>query len=492
MQEEKYYFDLQKVPLKTEREEKRQNRKRLFLTFLIALFCLIAGVGIGFILFKYVHPSYKADASNVMGEIEYDMSNYWLYSSEHDDMIQEMEDKAFYGMTSFAEDPYTSYMSVEEMDAFSTGINMNYVGIGVEYSNIDDVAIVKKVFKKSPAEKAGILPGDIIISVDGKLIKGLSTSEIKELVVGKEGTRVLIKVNRSGEEKDIMCIRGQIDSTIYAYTENDYVVMELNSFGVTTASECVKYLDEYQHLNKIIIDIRDNTGGYQNSVREVCGLFIGNDQVYLLQKDVKGVITEDHTSAKKHYDNFKDIVIITNSNTASAAEVFALCLKEVHPGVRLLGTTTFGKGVIQTNRPLNNGGILKMTQYYWLSPNGTSIDNEGIKPDIEVKQADIAYEHYYQMQEGESLGFDSVSEYTRIAQLSLEYLDYNISRTDGYFDKGFEEALLKYKQDYDLGSDALLDDKTYKSIVSSVIRELSINPEKDYQLVKAKEIISGN
>ena len=492
MEKEKYYVDLKKVPLESEREEKRKNRKRRFLIFLICLFCFIAGIGGGFLLYRYVHPSYKADASNVMGEIEYDMYNYWLYSKDYDDLIQEMEDKAFYGMTTFSEDPYTSYMSAEEMNEFSSSINMNYVGIGVEYTVIDNLSVVRKVFKNSPAEKAGILPGDIIVAVDGTSIESLSSSEVKDLVIGVEGTEVIISVNRSNEKLDLVCIRGQIDSTIYAYQENDYVVMQLNSFGTTTANECIKYLDDYKDLDKIIIDIRDNTGGYQNSVQEVCGLFIGPDKVYLIQEDVKGKSAADYTVSKRYYDNFKDIVILTNENTASAAEVFAICLKEQHDNVTLVGTTTFGKGVIQTNRPLINGGILKMTQYYWLSPSGVSIHKEGIKPDVEVRMADIAYETYSQPAEGETFGYDSVSEFTRIAQLGLDYLDYNINRTDGYFDSEFENSLLQYKADHDLENTPILDEETYQSIISSVIRELYTNPSKDYQLVKAKEIISGN
>ncbi|MBR5755845.1 MAG: hypothetical protein IKX97_08530, partial [Erysipelotrichaceae bacterium] len=151
MKDDKVYFDLQRVPLKSEREEIRNRRKKILLIVLICLFFFTAGLGGGYLLYRVIHLSYKVDANGTMGEIEYWMKNNWLYSDQHEDLVKEMEDKAFYGMTSFENDIYTSYMSDEEMNEFSTSINMNYVGIGVEYTTIDGLSIVKTVFKNSPA-----------------------------------------------------------------------------------------------------------------------------------------------------------------------------------------------------------------------------------------------------------------------------------------------------------------------------------------------------
>lgn len=492
MENDKIYIDLQKVPLKSEREEIRNRRRKRFLIFLLCLFFLLVGMLGGYFIHRNVHPSYEADATGTMGELEYIMDHYWLYGNDHEDLTTEMEDKAFYGMTAFENDPYTTYMSTKEMEEFSTGINMNYVGIGVQYRTVDDVSVVQKVFKNSPAEIAGILTGDIIETVDGTSIEGLDTSAIREMVIGPEGTDVRIGVDRAGEKLELTCTRAQIDSSAYAWKENDYVVLELNSFGTTTAQECMKYLDEYTDVEKIIIDLRDDTGGYQSSVREVCGLFIGDDEVYLRQRDVNGTEVADYTTTPKVYDNFKQIVLLVNESTASAAEVFTICLKEVHPNVTIVGTTTFGKGVIQTNYPLNNGAVLKMTAYYWLSPNGVSIHGEGIAPDVEVRQADIAYEYYTMMDESEKCEYDSVSDYTRIAQLSLQYLGYDVKRSDGYFDEAFLEELLKYKKDRGLEENEALDAQTYKMIISDVIRVLNDDPSKDYQFVRAKEILSGD
>ena len=485
------YFDLERVPLKSERQERAKKRKNAFLIVLLCFFSLLAGVLLGYLLIKNLHPSYTADKKNTMGEIEYFFDNYWLYSNEYEDLSDTLEDKALYGMTSFENDPYTSYMSDEEMEEFSTSINMNYVGIGVEYSYISDIALVKRVFKNSPAEKAGIQAGDIIKAVDHEEIEGLTSSEIKQRVIGEEGSDVVISVLRGGEIIDLTITRGPVDSTAYAYKENDYAVLELNSFGVDSGDRCIEYLEEYSDLSKLIIDLRDNSGGYQSSVKEISGIFIGPNKVYLRQKDAKGVETADTTVAKKTFDNFKDIVVLINENTASAAEVLAICLKEQHPNVTLVGTTTYGKGVIQTNRLLNNNGVLKITAYYWYSPNGVSIDKVGLKPDVEVKMPAIYYEYYNEKLE-ETYEFDSVSDNVRLCQMILEYLGYDVKRTDGYFDESFAKALVSFKQKYNLEPTAVLDNDTYEVMISEVHREMINNPDKDIQMAKAKEILNGN
>ncbi|MBR5754813.1 MAG: peptidoglycan-binding protein [Erysipelotrichaceae bacterium] len=490
--ENNVFLDLEKVPLRSERQERRQKRLRNFLIVLMCIFFFAMGTIFGYFLIKSVHPSYKADTKNTMGEIEYILDHYWLYSSDYDDLTTELENKALYGMTNFADDPYTSYMSSEEMEEFSNSINMNYVGIGVQYSYVNGIALINKVFKDSPAEKAGVLAGDIMKAVDGISLEDKTSDDIKEMVIGEEGTDVVLSVLRGGEIIDITITRGEVDSTVYAYKENDYVVLEINSFGVDSGDRCITYLDQYTDLHKIIIDLRDNSGGYQSSVKDISGLFIGDNKIYLREKDSKGVETVDTTSAKKVYDNFTDYVVLVNENTASAAEVLAICLREQLKNVILIGTTTYGKGVIQTNRLLNNDGVLKLTAYYWYSPNGVSIDKVGIVPDIEVRDHDIYYEYYYQFADDEQYAYDCVAEAVRTSELGLDFLDYDVDRTDGYFDRSFETALIEFQRKNGLEPDGILNGRTYEAIVSEVNREMANNKDKDLQMKKAKEILNAN
>lgn len=486
--EEKVIVGLEKVPLKSEREEKKNKTKRVIITItLCVLFCVIGFAG-GTIYTYVLHPTNKADTTNTLGEIEALLERHWLYSDDYENLQEKLENKAFYGMTSFENDPYTTYMSSDELKDFSSSINMDYVGIGVQYSTASGKPVVERVFKKSPAERAGFQAGDIIYAIDGTSVDGLTADDIKELVLGEPQTKVVITVTRNNENIDLVCTRNPVDNSVYCYSENEYVVMELSSFGNNTGKESMAYLDEYTDYEKIIIDLRNNTGGYQTSVKEIAGLFIGDGEVYLRQKDSSGVETADLTSCSKTYTNFKKIVLLVNQNTASAAEVFVMCLKEQLPYVTVVGETTYGKGVIQSTTYLLNGGVLKYTTFNWYSPNGVSIHSTGIKPDVEIKQDDIAYEYYIEMAEDETYEYDSVSEINRICELSLKFLGYDTTRTDGYFDAEFENVLNVYKADNGIGNMNVLDCETYESIISNTVLALS-KRENDYQFLKAIELV---
>lgn len=483
------YVGLEKVPLKSEREENKKKKKNTFLTIVICALFLVLGIVLGIIYCGAIHPMLSSNASNVISEIEAILDRNWIYAVDHENLQEEMENKAYYGMTAFEEDPYTTYMSPEELDSFSTGINMDYVGIGVQYVMNDDMALIERVFMNSPAQNAGLQVGDVIDSIDGVSVSGLTSDEIKERVIGEEGTVVVIGVIRDNKKIDIPVTRGSVDNSVYCYAENDYVVLELISFGNNTCNECIKYLDQYSDYDKLIIDLRGDTGGYQTAVQEICGLFVGDGVVYLRQKDSKGVETADLTKCPKTYDNFKKIILLVDGETASAAEVFTICLKEYLDYVTIVGETTYGKGVIQTTNYLLGGGVLKYSSFYWYSPNGTSIHKEGIKPDVEVMLDDIAYEYYYDMEDDEKYEFDSVSSVVDFCEKSLSFLGYEVDRTDGYFDKSFENALRKYQKDNNLPDNGVIDNNTYKSIISDVKYELTIK-EKDKQLQKAIELIS--
>lgn len=488
-QKENIFFTFEKVDLKSDRQDKKKRRKRFFLSFLVCLLCLgLGGIG-GFYLNNAIHPTLNADVKNTFGEIEAILSSIWLYSDQYEDLPKKLEDKAFYGMSQFDDDIYTTYMSDEELSSFTTSINMDYVGIGVQYVMNNGVGIIQRVYVNSPAEKAGLKAGDMFYAVDGTLVDGLSSDEIKALVLGQEDTKVVISIIRDNQKIDFDVIRGEVDNSVYCYPQDDYLVMELESFGVTTGKDIMSYLDCYPDYKRIIIDLRDNTGGYQTSVKEIAGLFIGNDKVYLKQADVYQNMMSDYTKCSKTYDQFEKIVLLVNENTASAAEVFTICLKESLDTVTIVGKTTFGKGVIQSTHMLQNGGALKFTSYYWYSPNGVSINKVGIVPDIEVGLDPVFYEPYLEMNEDETIVYDSVDSRVKISQMCLKFAGYKCDRTDGYFDRSFETSLNEYKRSIDLVSDGILDKVTYESLISHTVSLLSM-PENDYQMLKAIEEIT--
>jgi len=487
--DDKVYFDLERKPLKSEREEIRRRRMNVIKTFFSHLFVLLLGLVLGLSFSRIIDPDAKA---NIFDEIKYVMNKDWLYSSEFEDLGKELEYRAIVGMTSDEDDPYTSYMSKEEMEEFASAINLDYVGIGVQYSSSSGVPIVLRVFKESPAEKAGMQPGDIIKAIDGVQVDESNIDDLKELVTGERGSVVELEVQRGNQLLDLKIIRDSINSTVYASKEDDYVILEIDSFGESTALEIEKYLKDYEDISRLIIDLRNDTGGYQTSVRDCLRLFIGVKKPYLKQVDVHGNEQIDYTTAGKVFENFRDIVILTNKNTASAAEVFALVMKEEMENVTLVGETTFGKGVIQTNKRLSDGGILKLTSYYWYSPQGTSVNKEGIKPDIEIMMPDIYYESYYSLEEDETFEYDSVDDSIRVTQMALDFLGYDVGRKDGYFDQTFAEALNAFKLDSGLSDDEILDSRTFEQVVSRTRYALSTDKSKDSQLMKAIEVLHEN
>lgn len=491
--EDVYRIRLKKKPLSSEREEikatKQKRNKRLF-SIIIMIVLIVIGFEFGLLFGIYKtskKPSEALDASK-LEEIAYYFENYWLYAEEYDDLANTLYDKALYGMTTFADDPYTTYASIEDMESYNSDINVEFVGIGITYRQAGSGFVVTQVYEGSPAEKAGIVAGDIIKGIDDKDTKDMTTNDLKELVLGKEDTAVTFKILRSGTMFDIEVIRGDVDSSVYAYVLDDVVVLELYSFGLNTYDDCVAYLDGYKDYHKLIIDLRDNGGGYASAVEEIAGLFLKEGEIVMREVNKDGEMIISYTRSDVYYDNFEDIIILTNSNTASAAEVLALALKEGHPNAKTLGETTYGKGVVQSLLTLSDGSTLRLTSMYWTSASGTSIHEVGITPDIKVELADVFYEYYYPIND-EVYDIDSVSEYTRLTQDALSFLGYDIDRTDGYFDKSTKDAIEAFLDDHMLTGDAVLDETTYEAIMSSMYASAYGEYTSDDQLMEAIELL---
>ncbi len=417
------------------------------------------------------------------------MKNNWLYANDYEDVEKVLEDNAYYGMLTFEDDPYTTYMSSDELNSFQTNINLDYVGIGVMYTNYNDVAEIERVYKNSPAEIAGIHVGDIIVQVDDVRITAETIDDLKSYVVGEEGTVVLIKVLRDGKETSFPVTRAAVDSTTYGYETYDYAYLEISSFGEGTGKDVEEYLKSFTN-KKLIIDLRNDTGGYQTAVQEIAGYFIGPEEIYMKQEYNNGAKVSDATSKKATKYEFDKIVILTNGITASAAEVLTICLKEQLDNVTLVGETTFGKGVVQSTQMIENNSAIKYTSSRWLSPvNEVWINGEGIKPDIEVFQDEVLYLTVYPMLEDMVYHYDDCGSDISFIESCLDYLGYDVDREDGYLSRKVMDAIVQFKIDHGMEPTEELDESTYQAIYSATSYENSINSKKDYQMQKAIEVI---
>lgn len=493
--EEKVIIKLKKEPLESERKERKQKAlKKIGIIFLcVLLFAAGIGCGIGITYLKS-KATYIAHSDNKYDVIKEYIEANWYYKNNYEDLDSTLDDKAYAGMTSFDEDPYTTYMSNEEQTKYYASINMNYVGVGITYTINAGIATVKTVFKDSPADKYGMKNGDIILKIDGTEIEGMTSDEIKNLAQGEEGSTVVITVKRGDEVLDLSIVRGSFESTAYAEASDNCVYLSLRSFGKGTAEEVKKYLDDYTDYSKIIIDLRDNGGGYQDSVQDVAGLFIGPDKTVLNLTYADGSsVSFASSSNTTYYSNFKDIVLLVDKETASAAEVFTICLKEQINNVTIVGTTTYGKGVVQSAYALSDGSVLKLTTSGWTSPNGVSVEGVGITPDYVVKEDELFYiNDLKELDKDTTYEYDSVSEYVEVTQRCLNYLDYSVDRMDGYFDESTVEALNLYKEDNDLKANGVLDYDTLQSLISDVVYLRNSDSSKDVQLNKAKQLINAD
>ena len=488
--EEVIRIRLKKQELKSEREERKQRWHRRLTMAIVSLVCLFVAFEIGLLLGTYklnMQPSESFDTAKIE-EIAYYIEKYWLYGDDYEDLLATLYDQALYGMTELTDDPYSTYASAEEAEDFSNSINVSFVGIGVSIRQYANGVLITKIYEDSPAQAAGLSAGDVIMAVDGESVYDMTVSDVKAIVMGTEDTDVTLTILRDGQYMDVDVTRGSVDTSVSGQIIDDVAVLEIVSFGQDTYDECVEFLSQYTDYSKLIIDLRDNTGGYSSAVEKITGLFLPEGSVLMREVDKYGDETVVYVSSDVYYDNFEQIIILTNSNTASASEVMTLALKEARDDVYTVGTTTYGKGVVQTTYSLSDGSYLRLTIYEWTSDAGTSINGVGIVPDYEVYLDTVYYESVERFPDT-TYTVDDVSSYVSIVQECLDTLGYGVARTDGYFDESLEAAIIAYCNERGIDSDGTLTSEVYAAITSSAMAYI-LSDDGDAQLVQALALLN--
>lgn len=292
------------------------------------------------------------------------------------------------GLTDALGDKYTVYMDADETSSFYDDLHGNVgAGIGVEMGERDGYVRVLRTLPDNPARKAGILAGDILYKVDGEEVYALSSDEIAKRVRGEEGTEVTITVVRDGEEKSFTMEREKINN-VSAYVEYDgtTAIVTVTRFDDDTGMMVQDFTNEFKDkgINKVILDLRGNGGGYVSAAKDLLSLWIDND-LFLIQKSKHlGDTTEKTSSGKAILKDMKTIVLV-NGSTASASEITAGALQD-YGKATIVGEKTYGKGVVQNLYDLSGGTTLKVTTAEWYTPKDRSINGEGIVPDVEVER----------------------------------------------------------------------------------------------------------
>ena len=388
-------------------EEKYVKRQRVYrVIMLVILTAFITFLVTSVLLYTYFvnNTSYIAeltsssttsDIETYLNKIRSIIDNNYLWADEIDE--EALAEGAISGYVEALGDVYTEYIPKEEMEAFTEEITGTFVGIGI-YMIADeetDSIIVYYPIPESPAEEAGIQAGDIIKSVDGVEYGYDDFDIIADNIKGEEGTIVTLVIERDGEEIEYEITRAKINTNPITteILENNIGYLKLPSFDSGTAEDFQEKVEELQEqgCTSLIIDLRNNGGGIVDEVTEIADLFLEKGSTIMTTVDSQG--NEEKTLAENGVTFDMPVVILINGNSASASEILTGALKD-NGKATVVGTTTYGKGVIQTVISLSDGSGLKLTTAEYYRPNGSAIHGIGIEPDIEVELSETVTNIY--------------------------------------------------------------------------------------------------
>ena len=366
-----------------------------YITPIIIVICL----GIGFFGgLKY--DAYRAQNINAIKPEEVDLSSFWqAWNLLHDNFFGKSELKtqdliygAIEGMVKSADDPYTVFFPPAESKAFTEQIQGSFGGVGVEIGMRNNVLTVIAPIKDSPAYIAGIQSGDSITKIDDKPTDGMDINEAVTLIRGKKGTSVMLSLYRESNNNlfDVKVIRDtiKIPATEWKMLDGNIAYLQVSVFSQNVDQEFQKAAVEISKSSatKIILDLRNNPGGLLDSSVNLAGYFLEEGKTVMIERESGGqetIFKTRHSALLKNYP----LVVIINKGSASASEILAGALRD-NRNVTIVGETSFGKGSVQDIFDMPQGATVKITIAKWFTPNGNSIDEDGIKPNVEITRSD--------------------------------------------------------------------------------------------------------
>lgn len=467
-------------------ETKKKYRIKKPIYICICVFCLLLGVLGGYLVGHHQMSSQVAGRS-LYDEIAELVEENFLAVNDQQESNEEMMVK---GMLSGLGDEYTGYYKTSDWNETRQSINGSFQGIGCSFVKVNGGILLLDVFDGSPAQKAGLLKGDVITHVAGTAIDSYATDKIKEAIVGEVGTKVTLRVISQGKVKDVECTRAQIESSVaYEVRQSGDVVfgyLRITTFGESTAKLVETALQEFekQNVKSLIIDLRDNSGGDLDAAKGILNLFVPKGKVLYSVQDNQGhTFTTKADDGKKY--TFEKGLILTNGGSASASEVLIAGLKE-NLAYQTVGEKTFGKGITQSVIPLSNGDYIKVTHTKWLTPEGHWIHKNGIEADWEVDLKTLS--DYSLPFLEESYQYDQVHGNVTCLQKILKELGYDIDREDGYFSRQTQTAWKAFEKKYGLKENGVFEKADVPYLLSVFANHMYYGVE-DSQYLKAIEFI---
>lgn len=293
-------------------------------------------------------------------------------------------------------DPYTTFLPPKELEDFHTQLKGSFSGIGAEVGKKDGNIVIIAPLDDTPAKRAGILAGDIIVQVDGQSTQSWTVDQAVEKIRGKKGTQVTLNIYRSGKDKpfDVSIIRDTIliKSVKWEFKEvnvsgqkKTVAVINLNEFGDDTKALFDQAVNEAlaKNISGIVLDLRNNPGGYLQTAVDLASNWVKEGDLIVSEAHSDGNTQKYEGKGNPRLAGIKTIILI-NSGSASASEILSGALHDHHLAT-LLGEKSFGKGSVQELVDLTGGGAVKVTIAKWITPGGVNLNHDGLKPDVEVK-----------------------------------------------------------------------------------------------------------
>lgn len=391
-------------------------------------------------------------------------------------------------------DNYSDYYSPEEFKEFNTSVSGNFGGVGIQITEKDGYITVITPIDGTPGARSGIKPGDKIVTVDDIDIKGVTVNRAASLIRGEPGTQVKLGIIREGIDGiiyfNITREMIKINPITYEIMDNGVGYIKISQFNGNTyenLKDILKIFDE-KNIEKLIIDLRNNPGGYLDEVINVLQFFVPKGPIVHIKKADGTIETYNSNLEIPKYK----LAVLVNGGSASASEIFAGAIQDSKVGI-IIGTTTYGKGTVQSVVPLVDGGGMKLTIAEYLTRNKRKVNGVGIKPDIVVEntaepKVDLSKIPTLDKTRKPTVGVVGLD--VLGAEMILEILGYEVNKPDGIFDEATFEAIKKFQKDQGLYSYGVLDFTTQDALTKA-INEYAKPDNVDKQLEKAVEVLLG-
>lgn len=410
-------------------------------------------------------------------------------------------DGAFEGAMKALDDPFSVYfVTKEEAESFTSAVSGTFYGVGVQIQmNNDNEVVVLMPVANSPAYKAGIKAGDVIVEVNGESVAGLSLNQVTSLIRGDEGTKVSVRVKRGSQTLTFSLVRAEINESCidYSLTSDNIGVITMSGFDSDCDYEFEAAYDELvaQGAERLILDLRNNGGGYMDNAIAIADYLL--EDCLITQYQARGEIIET-IKANDGYRSDLPMVVLVNEGTASASELLAGALQ--CSGVPVVGTTTYGKGISQSLLYLTDGNQFKLSTFYFLTPAGKQIQDVGIIPDYAVsyyttsesrrKELTDAYLAFAPMSEERKLSKGETGLNVFGAQQRLVLLGYETA-VNGTMGDDTVAAVKRFQQDNGLYPYGVLDYTTMDTLNLAAYRYAYGAETEDVQMQKALEVLKG-